>query len=262
MSFFSIVITNRYIAKQITDLSINPLVQVRETLDNLFLDIHDLDASVSTNFGMQVTLKKMLAGSRISYHDNLVLNLISHSLIAKTASNPVIHSIYLYFENHQNRFFTSDLLRIADSSQYYDTEWLDLLQRKISRWTGPRQVKLNTVENNVTLVTSFHNTFWKNGIIVTNISVSSVSRILSQVERMPSQSLVVTSSDGQILFFCNNFTKLPEKFKVQLSSVFDTTVLKIDGKKYRIFRLYSPETELNYLSIIPQYQLDLLPRGL
>ena len=264
MGIFSIAVTDRYIAGQNQEIEMKSLIQVRAASDTLFLDIKSIDAGISASYGVQIALRRILSHSATSYYDVLAYDLTMSNLVARVAANPILHSMYLYHENTHGRFFTSEW-QIADPQTFRDGAWLELIDhttRGTNYWSLPRKIKMHTSETaTVEVVSYIRNMFWQGGTLAANISVKEVNQLLTRLESASSQGLAIMNQERDLLFSSNNFALIPEEIVDSLRYITDDSAqFGSYGNAYRLFQVYSPDTELYYLSIIPENEFNILSR--
>ena len=263
MGIFSIFITNQYIDNQNRDLNDEALAQMHKAVDSLFLEIRNLDTGISSEYNIQTALRRILTQPITSYEDDLILDLIASNLSAKSSSNPMLHSLYVYYNNENNRFITSDK-HIAKIEGFYDGAWFDSYRPNTSAplyWSTPRRINRIKGGDSDEVVTHFRNTFFDGGTVVANVYVDETNRMLSQLVGTSAQKIVVMDVDFDELFHCNNYLSIPQSIRDALPSLENGGGLYDEQNRlYRVFQTYSKETGLWYFSIIPEFEVTALPR--
>jgi len=263
MGIFSIFITYRYIDNQNRDLNDEALIQVHNSIDTLFLEIRSLDTGISTKFNVQTALRRILTQPITSYEDNLILDLIASNLSAKAAANPMIHSLYVYYNNENNKFITSDRY-IAKIEGFFDGAWFDSYKPNTTAplyWSLPRMINRIKGGSIDEVVTFFRNTYFDGGTVVANIYVDETNRRLTQLVSMSGRKIVVTDEERNVLFYSANYFDIPEDVRAQIRLLEDNgEIFDTEDKQYRIFHTYSKETGLRYFSLVPMFEVDALPR--
>lgn len=268
----SIMLTTNYIQKQVETNNVSTLNQVKESLDNLFIDIESLNISISTNPNFVFTMKKILYDptKSISMESNIVLNTVNDLLSMKSATNFSIHSIYIYFENDSSKFISSTG-RISDIGTFYDRDWFSLyrdFQKTGQVWSAPREIKQYSFENNAKKVVSMFQTLspldtHSGGVIIANISVSYVNQMLNSLTVPESQSIFITDKYNTLLFNKDNFLKIRGDILdsiLKAENTGDFFNITHNNKFYTISKIQSQRTGLRYVSTIPSDELYRLPK--
>lgn len=267
----SLVLTTQYIQKQVETNNINTLNQVKERLDNLFIDVQSLNVTISSNATLVYTIKKILndPANSISMESNIVLNTLVDFLGMKSTANQSMHSIYIYFENDTGKFISSTE-RISDIGTFYDQGWYGLYRDTLNNgdiWTKPRTVKQYSFEQDPPIVSVFQKLLPMNlqigGVLVANISADYINRMLNERSSPESQVMFIADRKNRVLFHNAAFTSVGDDILKSITK--NGTRGNFFGivnhnQSYAISRIYSEATELYYVSAIPSNELYRLPQ--
>ncbi|MHB0895931.1 MAG: sensor histidine kinase [Spirochaetales bacterium] len=263
LGFFSINSTMQHV-RQNADLAQSAsLQQASERIDYILDEMNAIAIDYSVNQRVQYALKKILQSEHFTIENWNELSIILNMLSVSQNVRPYLHSIYVYLNNPQRNFITSDLT-ITKLESFQDQSWFSSASGKdpkILEWSEVRSIP-NSVEPErpIRLITFYkriysYNTKSYAGVVVFNVFASYLSKILQESASDPSQALVMTDVG-------NNLIAASEKADPRLVGEFlgmnaAAKSLSFDGRKYTITSATS-RREYNYYSLVANGELYLL----
>ena len=268
---FSIVITRRYIRKEINKSNTSTLLQTKNNIELIFDELDSLNLHLGTNPEIVLSLKQLFDSTdpRVSYEEYRSLTTISNFIDAPANARPYIHSIYVYLDNDQQRILTTiDGLTTVDS--FFDKTWFQsYLNHKFEDrqfWSDARKIKNYSFEKSPTPVWSIYRKIYSTsgyqqsiGVIVLNIYTNYLEHFITPSEVQPSQALLITDQFNNIIFSNDSAEHLDKAWLNDFLSSNNQTSMKYVEASYAISQLFSEKYQLRYISIIPLNVLYRVP---
>lgn len=259
----SIVITQQYIKDNIDNQNENLLKHIRSQVELIFDEINSLQLSFSRNPEINSRLKSILKSSEISIEDYTIIRSISSFINAQADARPYIHSIYLSFDNSENRFLTTTEGLIADD-KYFDMKWQEeYLEKKerLNTWTSYRRLNPEGFNKSaidvITIYWLLRTNDTGDGVLVMNVYADYLEKLLHQVEAMDEQIILVQDVNGKII--------LSNKYLSYLDELDMLYTLKTDKKGVIKSSLHSQIFNWDYYSVVPEkiiYRIPIVIRKL
>ena len=268
---FSILVTQRFIKENVEDSNMNILMQSMENIEMIVKEVNSLSLNFGSDPVMTKRLKGILSSTEYSLEEIDSLNFIKNTVDIPVNTKLYIHSIYVYFNNEQNRFLSSkDGVTNLDS--FSDKAWYDSYRKMKDAeelWSESRKIKLYEFDKKATPVVSIYNhlyspgSYKSTGVIVLNIYASYVENILKKLATVDNQSILVANASNNILFMNREYPYLKRiniQELIEKSEPFFT--LCIDNEAYAVSVIHSTPYNWSYISIVPQKSLYKLPDSL
>lgn len=268
---FAIVITRHYIQDEINKNNFKILQQTQTNLELIFDELDSLNLNLGINPEIVIALKKIFdtPESRINYEQYRFLKIFINSIEAPANARPYIHSIYLYFDNNQQKFLSSNkgLTALDDHNDY---EWYrSYLQHKSSAdnyWSEIRSLKdyqflkepteVWTIYRKIYATTGFQKCI---GVIALNIYTDYLLDHLFQSETKADTTFLILDASNRLVFSRN-----PDTFSGNWLAKFgaireQSFIVKFNRTSYAAAQIYSEKYRLRYISIIPLKTLNKIP---
>lgn len=138
LGFFSINSTMRHVRHNADLAQSASLQQASERIDYILDEMNAVAIDYSVNQRVQYALKKILQSEHFTIENWNELSIILNMLSVSQNVRPYLHSIYVYLNNPQRNFITSDLT-ITKLESFQDQSWFASASGKIPRsWNGAR----------------------------------------------------------------------------------------------------------------------------
>jgi two-component system sensor histidine kinase YesM len=274
---FSIIVTRHYIQEEINKNNYNILQQTKNNLELTFDELDSLNINLGTNPEIVVTLKKIFDNPHptLSFEEYHSLTTIKNFINAPANARPYIHSIYVYFDNAQNKFLTTSagLIRLK---KFFDKTWhqsyLQNQSNNLSFWSETRNIKEYTFKKEPTKVWSIYRKVYSTsgykkciGVIVLNIYTKYIKKILNQSALPDEQIFLIADTAGRIMFSNRKMGYRHQTWSRQFNlnaGAHQSFVQRLDGVAYAVSWIYSEKYQLKYIAMIPLKVLYKLPSKL
>ena len=221
---------------------------------------------MNTNSDISMSMYRILNQNSMNYKENVTKDIMFYILENLKSSTSYIDSVYVYFPNDNNYFFQTDkkVTSIMDSS---DQEWLDNFKEHShdeDKWIVLRSFRNYSFEEPHNAVTIYRRIKYYDGVLVVNLNQAALSELLSSLENYTNESIIITNSEGHILFSNHNASMLDfredQGIHQQLSlSLSDKghylTSVKYNHKSYVLTEFIYPEYDLHFLSFVPSQDI-------
>ncbi len=264
----SITITEQYIKTDINKNVSNLLKQTRDNVELMFSEMDAINLIFSANPQITVNMKRVTKGGEISLEDYRLFQLTNNFIASSVNAKPYIHSIYIYYENPEERFFTTTegLVSLGD---FYDREWYDSFINYSGTkevWTETRAIKQYAFEKKPTNITTVYkklHTTGKagtDGVIVLNIYTGYFENRLNSLWISPRESILVLDEQG-IPVFTHHYSEEfnSEDLKRIAGNKQASATLVVNNRMYALNSLQSEKFGWQYISIVPTDQLYQIP---
>ncbi len=251
MGTVSILVNQRYAARQVREASERTLGQIANGIDFIFEELDSLDVIFSTSSEFLVSLDRILAAPRLDFEQSKVLAEIQNFVNVSAYARPYVESIYVYIENRAGRLLTTTD-GIVDLATYNDREWFADFRAHAAEesfWTETRELRrLPAVETGRPVVSIFRRLFPLAGVRVPGVVVLNIHRdylesLLGQLKSSAGQKIVIVDNAGKVVF-----SELPSLAPGMVAGKLDTD---IDGARYVVSRLASPRYGWQYYTFTP-----------
>ncbi|MFW5988439.1 MAG: cache domain-containing protein, partial [bacterium] len=206
LGLFSIYITQEYLQENINIHNQNLLVQAKNQVENVFEETESIYKSLISNPEINSNLKRILESRNLSPDDYKLIRFLNNSISSQARSRDYIHSIYIYFENSQGTFLSSNE-GLSYSNNFFDTSWKKEYENRKeikNRWMTYRKIYPEGHNNSAEEVFSL---YWVNknndlaeGTVVLNIYSEYLKDILASFDTLEQQKLIVVDSQDDLLF--------------------------------------------------------------
>lgn len=268
---FSMLISQRYIRDNVEKNNMNILTQSRENIELILNEADSLSLSFGSDPVITKRVKGILTENTYSIEELDSIDFIKSNVGVPVNTKPYIHSVYVYFNNENQRFISSSD-GLSDLGTAADKSWYDSYVKLSSSedlWSESREIKLYNFEKNPTPVVSIYKTLYSpgstisSGVIVLNVYKAYVENILKKLATVENQSIIVTDKSNNILFKNREYPYL-QKLDIQklVNNPQQSFVINIDNYLYSVSSIHSSQYGWNYISIAPQKSLYKLPYSL
>ena len=274
---FSIVITRHYIQNEINKNNFGALQQTKQNLELIFDELDSLNLHLGTNPEIVVTLKKILDSPApmpsVNFEEYQSLSTISNFINAPANARPYIHSIYVYFENNQQKMLTT-FEGLTNLDHFFDRDWYSsyLRHRAEDRnfWLEARQIRQYSFYKKPTAVLTIYRKIYASsgyksttGVIVLNIYTHYLKNYLNQFDPAAHPQFYVADEANNILLSNNPASSGDRAWLAGLSGGATLShARKPDGVAYAVSQIYSEKYRLRYVSVIPLQVLYKIPSEL
>lgn len=268
---FSTYITQKYITDEIKQNNLNLLKQSKSNVELILGEIDSLGLNFNTNARILTHIKSVLRARSLNVETYNWLEEITNFIDAPANSKPYIQSIYVYFYNDLNQYFSSGQ-GILNIDKTFDNSWYKSYikkSRKIDFWTEVRNIKQYSFQNKGIPVISIYKMLYSptstlpSGVVVLNIHPSFIENLFSNLVTLSDQSILVVDDSGNLLLK----NRLPAYIKDipmdQIQKHTDGSFVYDSPKTSFIITLLSSKRyNLNFISIVPQNSLYSVPLNL
>jgi two-component system, sensor histidine kinase YesM len=197
---------NRLVRQNVEQNTWNMLYQIQENTSTITQAVNNGRLYFRNNSSAIVECKSALKNESLSYSDLSNIQTVSLYLRNLVNTNPYFYSAYIYFNNDNNRFMASDV-GLANTSTYFDTDWLTSYQNSDkSIWFEVRELKpysfskpTRVISIYQKLVSSLSKDF-DAGVLVVQIDCSKLSSYLDSLSLYNNQLICFLDSQGSVLF--------------------------------------------------------------
>jgi two-component system sensor histidine kinase YesM len=254
------LITRQYTKDEMNRHNFNLLNQSKDNVDMVLNELDTLNVSFSHSPRAVAVLEDLLNEDSLQYDSLSNMDMIRSFIEAPAASRPFIHSIYVYYKNDLDHFFSTDE-GITSTRQYYDKSWLDILD------AGPpgatiiqiRQIQRYHFESSQQIV-SVSRILEQNGLIVMNIKPSYFASLFVNLSMSPNQTVIIADNERNLIFNNDDKLKLDREQLLNILNQSKNIVgLSIQGKQYVATKVKSVQFGWEYISIVPEKELYKLP---
>lgn len=259
----SVSITYNYAITQTNLYSLDMLRLARENLELMLSDIDFLAVALDNNVSNVSAVKSILRSPSYSYDMSKNLEFIIGLIATPTNSKPFIHSIYVYIDNPNRRFLSSNT-RIASLDNTHDNEWYNSYMNTdpgTLQWVEARHIKSYTNDaSSQPVITLYRRLINCQGVIVLNIRQSYFYKMIGQLARFDDSSLAVVDTKGKLLFTSMpGFSPSDSGLDIGKYPVGKPVSILIDGKSRLMTMLKSDKFNWTYISFILSSDLYSIP---
>lgn len=262
----SIILTQSYVKNNINKNNISLLKQTKENVELVLNELDQLNLVFDVNSEISTSMDSILDNTEFTYESNIISNVINNFLSADQNARPYIQSIYIYYDNFGDSFYSTTNGK-TNLAGYYDSSWYQSYLNQDSHkmlWTEEREFKEYAFENKTTKIISIYRRMLsRKGVIVLNILPQYINSILRSNVPLPEQNLFIMNENKQILFSNtdNDYLEYTPFDRINKSNS-DFFTIKIANQNYIVSQLQSQRYGWTYISIISQRSLYRLPSEL
>ncbi|MBD1382476.1 sensor histidine kinase [Metabacillus arenae] len=260
-------ISENHVKEAITINNNNILKQIDQHVDLAFNEMQSLNLDYSTNSEIILTLKNLLRSNNFNYQQSSDLNFTTSYLTTQATARPYIHSIYIYYENDNKQFITSNkgMVRL---NHFFDKDWYEHFNTNNTNhtiWVQNRSIKEYSFSSPEEVITLYRNIFWSNtiepqGLITLNIHKSYFENILNNLNTYENQAILVLDSNNNLLFGNQNAELFKELQLENLKSSSNTEFqFTYKDTLYSANHLFSEAHGWKYISITQTKSLYKVP---
>ncbi len=255
----SVLITQYYIKNEIDQNSTKLLNQTKEKVELMLDGINAINVNFGLDATVTVNLKRIFNSNTLTFEDVAQLDMLKNLLSGPAYSSDNIDSIYVYFENENKRFISTQE-GMTSFGVSNDVGWYNaFLQNRLSTktWCEVRKIQRYSFEKPILLLSVFKNIRAYDsprsiGVIVLNVRMDSIQKSLSNMKTFDNQRLFLLDSQSRLI--CDN-AGLSSGETIHVSQLFDRqkiTSTTVKSNKY----------DLQYISVIPYEELYRVPINL
>jgi two-component system sensor histidine kinase YesM len=264
MGTISIVINERFAARQIRESNQRTLAQISNSVDFIFQELDSLDIIFSTSSEFLLSLRRILASPALDFEQSKVLSAIQNFVNVSAYARPYVDSIYVYIQNSGERLITTTD-GIVDLADFNDREWFDSYRQHTETetfWTERRVLnRLPGMEENRPIISIYRRIYplaglRDPGVVVLNIQTGYLSSFLENLKSTPEQKVEILDNAGKLVF--SDFAGSSAGANAQGAG----DAVSIEGTRYVSARLVSQTYGWTYLSLTPAAQFYEVSRSL
>jgi two-component system sensor histidine kinase YesM len=271
LGFLSIIVTQSYIKDEVNKNNMITLRQISQQIDLILNEFETLSLNFSGNPNLIVPLKKVFYNSSFTYDDYKLFTVIKSYFESNSHVKPYVQSIYIYYDNVQDRLISSVDTGITNLAVYHDRAWYEsYLRNKSVRevWSELRSVQRYSNDRTDLVLTVYKNLFTSNssiadGVIVLNIKPGFIEELQNNAIFYPNQGLIVVNEKNEPVLSYNFGLDIGgETIDLFLQNANNYFSYTTNEKKYTVSKFYSEQYGWTYLSIIPNNTLYEVPTRL
>ncbi len=242
--------------------NLNLLYRIEETMGNLFQVIDNASLYFAKNPSVIVKLKNAFHENSLSLDSINSMQTITLFLQNMVNTDEFIYSAYVYYENDNDRFLTSEY-GLTNADIYFDTSWLtSYYQSKENFWYQICEIKPHKFSAPTTTLTIFKKIYSplspkkSNGVIVVQIILETLQDYIATLSLYPNQIISFIKDDGTVLFknTSDDITDAWQLTKQQELNDDELIAFPINYKETRyVASILNPERNdsWSYLSLVP-----------
>lgn len=152
-------------------------IQLTQQNFDLILSNMDMQRQILNQSTMRETAYRTFNTLRVSYDDNQMLQVLQRVIQLPLATQQYVHSLYVYFNNPEGRFYSSDR-GLAQLSTYSDASWYDCLPQMQQYETELFPRTIDTYQGELKLISVIQRLY--RGALVLNIRGDYFDRVVSE----------------------------------------------------------------------------------
>lgn len=256
-------ITQTYIKQELDKTNQNLLVQTRNNMEMIIDDISAINLIFSANPEMIRMLKHAVDYTQVSSNVILFNNIIKNFLVTTAASLPYIHSIYIYTDNPEENFISSNN-GVESLNESHDTDWYNSYQNDEENrafWSERRTIRQYDFESDATEVLTFFARFYSgSGLVVLNLYKTFFEKQITELDLYDDQIIMVVDKDNNIILG-NNDNKILQVNVIEKSvHITGSSTIKIGKSEYIVNKINSQTFHWDYISATPVSSLYTVSR--
>lgn len=264
LSSVSIILSHGYLYRTIDQNNRLVLDQTKYNVELILNQINNLSLTYDLNSTVGYYLDIGLQNKTSTYNSTNVLNVIKTFLNVESQSRPYIHSIYVYFDSTQDRFFSSKD-GIANLNTALNTDWYASYKKQdpsVKSWSELRDMKQYSFEKPTRVISIYRRTLSRQGVIVLNLLPGYIKAQPYMNEPVGGQYpyILILNEANQVIM---QNTDLPFTSDVDFSELAknptDSFSVKVENELYTVSKVESVEFGWKVISIMPRSALYKLP---
>ncbi|HEX7713511.1 MAG TPA: histidine kinase [Bacillota bacterium] len=265
----STVAVRDFLKNEINKNNQNLLKLTQNNLELIFDEMDSLYLNFSTTPEISIKLKKILSNpySGLAFDELDTIKTIQIFLDTPANAHPYIHSIYVYFNNPNQKMITTTE-GLTDLRAYYDTSWYDSYVqngRNLSLWTEPRIISQYAFEKKPTQVETIYRRLYTSGnpnagVIVLNIKTEYIEHLLDNLETLPDQGFMIVDENNRVIFRNRQAHSIGNDSLMKIiNHPSNNFVYHSQQGDFTVSYLLSPKYHWKYISVVPQQTLYAIP---
>jgi two-component system sensor histidine kinase YesM len=264
----AIIITYRFIGDDINKNTNNLLTNASESIEVLLGEVDSLYVNFGINPQVTVSLKRILNNTISTDRDVSQLDIIRSLMNGPAYSKPYIDSVYVYFNNENQRFISTSEGLVSVGSTYDPTWYNDYLDNYSERspWIKLRNVKRYSFEANYKKLLTVYRTLYSynssesSGVIVLNIDLDYIEQLLDSLKTYPNQKIIILDESNNIICQSTGSSSLDKTEIKEILNQDNKFFFTLTSTKASVFsEILSEKYGLKYISIIPHQELYKIP---
>jgi len=260
-------ITENYVKQSITINNSNMLRQIEQQVDMIFNEMYSLNLDYSGNPEIILTFKELLRSKNLNYDQSSSLNFSTNYLRTQAIARPFIHSIYIYYDNANNRVLTSNR-GMVKLDNFFDQNWYVNFNKDVNNhniWVQNRTIKEYSFEEEPEeIISLYKNIYWSysqlpQGLIVLNIHKTHFENILNSLDTYENQSILVIDEENNLLFGNKNSSSVKDLNIDHIRNSDDFLKFELNDKSYLATSIQSKKNGWTYASIVETNILYKIP---
>lgn len=228
----------------------------------------EIATMLNNSTDVSMSMYRILNQDSLNYKENAVKD-IMYSILENVCSGcSYIDSVYIYYPNSHGMFFqTGQQITSFDDSA--DKDWLSCYneyQGSSDTWVVNRSFRNYVFEPEHEAVTIYRRINYYDGVLAINLNRKTLTELLSSIENYPNEAVIVTDSDGKLLFSNENAQKIgfneEKSIQSQLTispsggdSESYLSSVKWNGNSYVLTEFTYPTYGLNFMSLVPTHDI-------
>lgn len=265
---FAIIITDKYMRESIHSNNMNVLLQLEQQTNAVLNEMYLLNLDYNWNPDIIRSLQNIFDSESLSYEELRDSSFQEGNIRRKEIATPYIQSIYIYYNNTNQRVLTSRL-GFIDIHRMNDTTWLDEYKPNSQNeeiWMKNREIIDYSNTTKEPVISVFHNIFKSNsprseGLIVLNIYQKYFQDLITELNNYHHQSIFVLDENNNKLYGNANSDKIDLE-QLALSNTKSTYEITIDDTDYVVHQLVSEPYDLRFFSFVNKKEIYLIPNQL
>ncbi|MGI6333949.1 MAG: sensor histidine kinase [Saccharofermentanales bacterium] len=228
---------------------------------NLILNESKIISSSFNNVSLSAQLKKVLRNSPLAYEDKLSYDIFQRTLFSQLYSKQYIHSCYIYFNNADHNFISTNRDGITSLYTFYDNEWFEEYQNSSEDssniWSQVRSIKNYSFETFSTRVLTIYYKLYSSGmtksdgVVVVNLDISHLEKVLSAFIKNY-QNVVIVNENREVILKVGLSDLSIEEISGLVEKIKDNPNQHINIEKHAVFGTTSGDLAWTYLLITPR----------
>ena len=254
----SLFVSNRQINKDLTYQANTTLSTVNMNLDFIISNSFYQNDILTSNTGMLLALKRLLARDPIEYGDAIYLRNMQAMLRTITDSYDFIDSVYLYLDGYDTVFTSADGVVRIDVLP--DVEWRNIYESmpiNSETYVTRRQSNRSKYVDGKEFLTFYQRMLLLDGVIVMNIDSEKYKQTMKDIFPNRFETLLLFNEEGEILVTWNEQTKkywkaakLPQNSLITKLKEKNGKWCDIDQKKYLVHVDQDPKYGIYIVSMV------------
>lgn len=253
--FVSVFYINLQLQKEAREKTTNTTQLMAQNMNELTSTLEYYKVSLSSDAKFHLALIRALDDHANPSDDMSRLAQTIQGLYYSLSTKPYIHSLYLTMKG--SSYYIDGISRVAFETSNDSTWTGNAFEQNVSPFIKTREIKKNKFDTRTAPVVTVYNKLKYNELMALNLDPNYFDNWLNSITAYNNQALVITDSNGQILFCNDNTAKLPEKILQQIDEISDhsfTDDSTIDDYFYNA-GTFPGVYGFRYLSLIPRAEV-------